>query len=292
MIRIHRHDDVVRLEMSTRRSRTVGVAVSAFLVRGVMIDTGFPGIGDDVERLLSSERLQGVMVTHWHEDHAGNLDRVVRRGIPVAAHADTLARSRAAERIPVYRRWTWGQPLPFSALITPLDVDGLELIATPGHSADHHVVWDRTTGSLFAGDLFIGVKVRVAHHDESPRALVASLRRVLALQPARVFDAHRGLLPDALAALRAKADWTEEIIARVTSMAREGAPPSRIEREVLGARESTDYVSFGEYSRASLVRAILHESSHLAATADVADAPAARAESGAGGGDADRDAGA
>ena len=267
MIRLHRHDDVVRLEMSTRRSRTAGFAVSAFLVRGVLVDTGFPGIGDEVERVLSSERLQGVIVTHWHEDHAGNVDRVVRRGIPVAAHARTLARARAPARIPLYRRWTWGQPVPFSIPVSPFDPDGLEMIPTPGHSADHHVVWDRATGTLFGGDLFIGVKVRVAHHDESPRALVASLRRVLALQPARVFDAHRGLLPDALSALRAKADWTEEIIGRVSSMAREGIPASRIERAVLGARDSTDYISFGEYSRASLVHAILHDTPVTASVA-------------------------
>jgi len=267
MIRVHRHDDVVRLEMSTRRSRTAGFAVSAFLVRGVLVDTGFPGIGEEVERVLSSERLQGVIVTHWHEDHAGNVDRVVQRGIPVAAHAETLARARAAARIPLYRQWTWGQPSRITIPIAPFDPDGLEMIPTPGHSIDHHAVWDPSTGSLFTGDLFIGVKVRVGHHDEAPRALVASLRRVLALQPARVFDAHRGLLPDAIPALRAKADWTEEIIARVTAMAREGIPVSRIEREVLGARDSTDFISRGEYSRASLVHAILHEEN---------DAPAAR----------------
>lgn len=259
MIRLHRHDDVVRLELSSRRTRMVGFSVSAFMVRGVLVDTGFPLIGDEFERVLSSERLQGVIVTHWHEDHAGNIDRVARRGIPLAAHAQTLARARAAERIAAYRRFIWGQPLPLTAQVVPFEPEGLEVIATPGHSADHVAVWDPGTGSIFTGDLFLGVKVRAGHHDESPRALVASLRRVIALEPARLFDAHRGLVPDARALLRAKADWMDAIIGRVESLARAGVPASRIARDVLGRRNSSDLISQGEYSRTSLVHAILHE---------------------------------
>ena len=81
MIRTERHGDVVRVEMSNRRSRLAGFSVSAFLVRGMLVDTGFPGVGDDVERLLASERLQGILVSHFHEDHAGNIAAAARRGI-------------------------------------------------------------------------------------------------------------------------------------------------------------------------------------------------------------------
>ncbi len=131
------------------------------------------------------------------------------------------------------------------------------MIHTPGHSPDHHAVWHASTGTLFAGDLFLGVKVRIAHHYERPRQLVASLQRVLALSPARVFDAHRGLLRDPLTALRAKVAWTESVIDAVSARARAGTPVSRIAREVFGARDFNDLVSRDEYSRLNLVRAIL-----------------------------------
>lgn len=259
MIRTERHGDVVRFEMFSRRSRLVGFSVSAYLVRGTLVDTGFPRVGDEVEQLLANERLQGVMVTHYHEDHAGNIARVARRGIPIAAHPDTLAFSRAPTPLAPYRRFTWGDPLPLVSPVTPFDPDGLEMIHTPGHSRDHHVVWDPSTGTLFAADLFIGVKVRVAHEYEEPRRLVASLKQVVALAPARVFDAHRGLLPDAPSAMRAKIAWTEEMIGRVERLARDGMPPARIARDVLGSRDRNDHFSLGEYSRANLVHAILHE---------------------------------
>lgn len=259
MIRTERHGDVVRFEMFSRRSRLIGFSVSAFLVRGSLVDTGFPRVGDEVEQLLAHERLQGVMVTHAHEDHAGNIARVARRGIPIAAHPDTLAHSRTPQPLAPYRRFTWGEPLPLVSPVTPFDPDGLEMIHTPGHSRDHHVVWDSATGTLFAADLFIGVKVRVAHEYEEPRRLVESLKRVVALAPARVFDAHRGLLPDALPAMRAKVAWTEETIGAVERLARDGMPPARIARDVLGRRDRNDHFSRGEYSRANLVHAILHE---------------------------------
>lgn len=259
MIRTERHGDVVRFEMFSRRSRLVGFSVSAYLVRGTLVDTGFPRVGDEVEQLLANERLQGVMVTHYHEDHAGNIARVAQRGIPIAAHPETLAHSRAPTPLAPYRRFTWGEPRPLVSPVTPFDPDGLEMIHAPGHSRDHHVVWDPSTGTLFSADLFIGVKVRVAHEYEEPRRLVASLKRVVALDPARVFDAHRGLVADAPSAMRAKIAWTEETIGRVERLARDGVPTARIVRDVLGKRDMNDHFSLGEYSRANLVHAILHE---------------------------------
>lgn len=257
MIRTERHDDVTRFDMSTHRSRMAGLSVSAFLIRGVLIDCGFPAVAEEVGGLLLRERLDGVILTHFHEDHAGNVETVAQRGIPIAAHPDTLALVRAPRPLPLYRRFTWGEAPPMRTPCSPFDPEALVMIHTPGHSPDHHAVWDAATGTLFAGDLYLGVKVRVAHHYERPRQLVASLRRVLALEPARVFDAHRGLVRDPLVALRAKLDWTESIVEAVLARARDGAPVAHIAREVFGARDMNDFVSRGEYSRVNLVRAIL-----------------------------------
>ena len=73
MIALTTHDDVTRLELSSRRSRLVGYSVSAYLVRGVLVDTGFPALARELERFLAERRPRGVLVTHEHEDHAGNV---------------------------------------------------------------------------------------------------------------------------------------------------------------------------------------------------------------------------
>ena len=273
MIEIHHHGDVVQLEMRSWRTRTAGYAVSAYLVRGLLVDTGFAGAAPHLDAWLrnarrsffhgSADGLQAATVTHAHEDHSGNAGLLQHRGVPVWIAPATRAAFAALGPIPWYRRFTWGSPHPLAAdagrqsnaaAVLPA---GIEVLAAPGHTPDHHVVWDSTTGTLFSGDLFLGVRVRVAHHSEEPRALVASLRRLAALDPARLFDAHRGSVPTPAAALRAKADWIEETIAEVERRAASGQSARRIRDELLGREPAEYYVSFNEYSKLQLVLAIL-----------------------------------
>src|SRR5690349_13176530 len=101
MLRIVDHGEVRELEMSSAASRLTGFKVSAYLHRGTLIDSGFPRAKAELARWLRSHPVQGAVVTHWHEDHAGNVPLLVRSGIPVTLGADTLARVRAARRLPL-----------------------------------------------------------------------------------------------------------------------------------------------------------------------------------------------
>ena len=140
------------------------------------------------------------------------------------------------------------------------DLAPLELVNTPGHSADHVAVWDTKRRILVSGDLFLGVKVRVAHEeDESPRALVESLRRAAALEPRLLLDAHRGPVRNAAAQLRAKADWNEEQIGEIERLAANGASERESVKRLFGGESVVGWVSGLEYSRRGFVRAVLRE---------------------------------
>jgi glyoxylase-like metal-dependent hydrolase (beta-lactamase superfamily II) len=141
----------------------------------------------------------------------------------------------------------------------PFDPAPLQFIPLPGHSPDHHVLWDPERRILAAGDLFLGVKVRVAHDHESPRTLVASLRTAAALEPRLLLDAHRGPLDDAASLLRAKIAWMEETIGAITDFARAGADEREIVQRVLGREDLVGYVSFGEYSKRAFVHTVLRD---------------------------------
>ena len=250
------HDDVLQLPLSTWRSRAVGYAVSAYLVRGVLVDTGFHGVRDLVARLVDERRPRGAFVTHWHEDHAGNVDLLARRGVPLAMSAATEAIVRATPRIPFYRRFTWEQMRALASDVRPFAPDDLALVATPGHSPDHHIVWDPATRTIFSGDLYLGVKVRVTHRAEDPYTIVESLRAARALAPVRLFCAHRGLVTDPMAQLGAKIDWMEATIGEIERRLAEGRDDASVAREVLGPEDVTGWVSRGEYSRRNLVAAV------------------------------------
>jgi glyoxylase-like metal-dependent hydrolase (beta-lactamase superfamily II) len=120
-------------------------------------------------------------------------------------------------------------------------------------------VWDAERRILVSGDLFLGVKVRVAHRHEAPRQLLESLRTAAALEPRLLLDAHRGPVGDAAAALRAKAGWLEETIGRIEAGNASGDRPREIARRVLGREGMVGYASAGEYSKLAFVAAVLDE---------------------------------
>lgn len=256
MLAIESHDDVTRVVMSTRLSRSLGFDVSAYLVRGVLIDSGFPAVRQEFGAYLARVRPEGVVLTHYHEDHAGNVNLVAARGLPIALSPATHETLLAGRRIGLYRQAVWGGLEPLTTAFERYAHDALEMIPAPGHSADHHVVWDAERETLFAGDLFLGVKVRAVHGGENPRTLARSVRAAAALGPRRVFDAHRGLVRDPVGSLNAKADWLDETIAAIERGIDAGRSDRAITRAVLGREASAHYVSNGGLSRINFVRAV------------------------------------
>lgn len=258
MLRETRHGDVTRLLFETRSSRAMGLDVSAYVVRDVLIDTAFPDVATELGRWLDANPVRGAIVTHYHEDHAGNTDLLAARGVPAWIAPETLHHIERPARIGLYRRICWGTPRALDRVPAPFHDDSLHVIPAPGHSVDHHVVWDAQTGTVFGADLFLGVKVRVAHPKEREdiRGQITSLRRVIALEPERYFDAHRGIVADPVTMLRAKADWLEETVRRIDELVADGLSDAQIARRVLGPVGMIDIVSAGDYSRRNVVRSV------------------------------------
>lgn len=250
---------VERVRLSSWRGRAVGYDVSAYLIDGVLVDSGFPRAREEVLAVVRQRRPRGAIITHWHEDHAGNVEALAASGLPLSMHPECERLLRERPPIRPYRRVVWGHSPRLVSAVTPFDAAPLELIGTPGHTADHRVVWDPTRRIVVSGDLFLGVKVRVAHEHESPRALVASLRAIAALEPRLLLDAHRGVVHDAAAQLRAKVAWTEETIGQIEALAASGASPREIVRRLFGGESLVGRASAGEYSRRAFVRAVLGE---------------------------------
>jgi len=255
MIESTRFDDVIRLRMWTWRSTAVGYDVSAYVVRGLLIDTGFRHVRRDLDRAIGELRPHGVIVTHWHEDHAGNAPTVGVE-LPTWMSPYTEAKLRERQQVKFYRHFTWGRPRALESPLRAPDLGPLVPVATPGHSPDHHVVWDPDTATLFSGDLWLGVKVRIVGDTENPYEIIKSLDTAIALGPRRMFDAHRGLVERPVDALRAKKDWLEETVVAIERRLDAGDDESAILRDVLGGEERTALYSQGEYSRRNLVRAI------------------------------------
>lgn len=259
MLQIERHGDVQQLRFTTPYTRSMGFEVSAFAVRGVLIDSGFPDAKRDLGHWLDSNQVDGAIITHYHEDHAGNIQTLAERGVHIRIAAETLDRLKAPPGIGWYRRWCWGSQPPLTVEPQLFAHPALELVHTPGHSTDHHVVWDAERETVFGADLFLGIKVRISHPwpREDVRAQIASLRRVVGLKPKRYFDAHRGLVPDAIAQLSAKAVWLEDTVGRIDQLAARGASDAEILRQALGGEDRLmAWSTLGDFSRLNFVRSV------------------------------------
>jgi glyoxylase-like metal-dependent hydrolase (beta-lactamase superfamily II) len=252
--------DVARWRMSSAAGRAVGYDVSAYVYRGIMIDTGLHRARRALAEMLSSVSIRGVVLTHWHEDHAGNATMLARRGIAVRVRPETEALLRERPSIQPYRRLIWGRPPALGNDVQRFLCDEFECVYTPGHSDDHQIVWFEDTRTLFSGDLFLGVRSRVVNVSEDPYQIIESLRRAAALGPERMFDAHRGAVANPVEALLARADWLAKTLEEIARRIAAGQSDRVIVKDLLGGEEAAAFVSFGEYSRRNLVRAVRRRS--------------------------------
>lgn len=255
MIECTAFGDVTRLRFWTWRSLAVGYDVSCYMVHGILIDTAFRHVGRELRAALHELRPSGVIVTHWHEDHAGNAPDLAET-LPLWMHQYTEAKLRERQQVRLYRHFTWGRPRALRGEVRAFDPAPLRLVHTPGHSTDHHVVFDERTRTLFSADLWLGVKVRVMGATENPYEIVASLTRAISLEPLRMFDAHRGFIDTPVDALTAKRAWLQDTIGAIERRLDAGDAEGVILREVLGGEERTAFASQGEYSRRNLVRTV------------------------------------
>lgn len=248
---------VLRLHMRSWQGRLAGYDVSAYVVRDALVDTGPPHAR---ARLLAAVRElapRGVVITHCHEDHAGNAAELAAMGLPLLLHPSCERELRRPEPIGLYRRMVWGSANPLTAPVRTFDPSPLTVLPLPGHTNEHLVVWDAERRILVGGDLFLGVKVRVAHGGESPRRLVQSLRAAVALEPRLLLDAHRGAVYEPVPLIQAKITWMEETIGEIERLDARGLAEREIARRVLGREELVGWVSRGEYSKRAFVRAVL-----------------------------------
>lgn len=235
----------------------------AYLIDGLLIDTGPPNQAAQMAAVLKEFPITQVVNTHHHEDHAGNNALVQRRlGITPQAHPAAIATLAALPPIQVYRKLTWGVAAnstaqPLGAVVeTPRY--RFDVLHTPGHADDHVVLYERQEGWLFSGDLFIADKHKLLRPEEDPFVMMSSLEAALSLDFGTIFCAHRGEVEDGRSALARKHVYMAETRDTVLELHQRGLSESEIVRRVFG-REDWFMRAFsgGNFSRKNLVEAFL-----------------------------------
>ncbi len=234
-----------------------------YLVDGLLVDSGPPNLARAVARLCRELAVRRCVTTHHHEDHCGGHRLLGEQlGIPLLAHPSGLARLARPETNPqLYRRVVWGvaTSAQAAALGDWLETPGFrfQVLHTPGHAADHIVLFEPERRWLFSGDLYLAPKLRYLRADEDIYALLDSLRRVLALEPQVLFCQHRGRVENAAAKLRSKLDFLTELGERIRALHHQGLDENEIARRVAGGDLLWRVWTGGHFSGRNFVRAFL-----------------------------------
>lgn len=235
----------------------------AYLVDGLLIDSGPPCTASELVRALRGRQLTQVVNTHQHEDHVGGSAALRDAfGITPQSPAMTIPFLENPPRIHLYRRIVWGQPRPFRA--APIDSCWIttaqyrfQLIHTPGHVADHHILFEPDQRWLFSADLFLAERVKYLRVDEDLGRLMSSLRFAADLEPQTIYCAHAGVVQDGAAALRRKTVYWEKLIANIHALHNQGLDPPAIRDRVLGPEGGMTRTSSGHFSKLNFVKAAL-----------------------------------
>ncbi len=234
-----------------------------YRIGDTIIDTGPPNQWRHVRRFLRERAVRHVLVTHHHEDHGGNGRHIQRElDAPVLAPSKALAAMRSGWSQPLIQKIVWGRPTTLEAEPLPEEIalaDGLRLrpLAAPGHAPDMTCFLEPDRGWLFSGDLYLAAKTRYMRWDEVLPELMASLRKVLALDFGAMFCAHRGIVHDGRAAVARKLDFLENLCGEARAQRRAGRSVREITRSLLGREDIIAYLSGFTFSKRLLIEAAL-----------------------------------
>jgi glyoxylase-like metal-dependent hydrolase (beta-lactamase superfamily II) len=177
---------------------------NTYLLRGgagdaVLIDagTGDPRHLAAIDRELGAGRheLARVLVTHGHHDHVAGAPLIAMRH----PHARFLKFPWPEEDARYQVAW---RSLADGETVDTFG-DTLTVVHTPGHSPDHIALWHAPTRAAFVGDLVVeGGSVLIDwSRGGNMNEYLASLERVIALQPLTLLPAHGPVVTDPLAVL-------------------------------------------------------------------------------------------
>jgi glyoxylase-like metal-dependent hydrolase (beta-lactamase superfamily II) len=257
--------------LDTHQLGTSGiVAATAVEIRKglVLFDTGsestFDNLAAELGRIgFAPADVRHVFLSHIHFDHAGAAWRFAELGATIYVHPrgaphliDPAKLIASAERIfgdDMQRLWGRIAPVPGQNVhvlhdgevvhVPPFDIRAIE---TPGHASHHNIyVWE---DNLFGGDI---AGVRLGHGPPIPpfvppelhiESWLESLEKIRAINPAKLYLPHFGLVPDSIPA---HVDAMEERVRRWSAWF--------LDRIRSGADEQQLIRAFADYEKSDLL---------------------------------------
>jgi glyoxylase-like metal-dependent hydrolase (beta-lactamase superfamily II) len=267
MIKLEIVDEILQIKMARTVFGKPLYFTAAYLVDGILIDTGCAHTAQELSAALSDYKIEVIVNTHFHEDHVGGNNRIVGEHKPrVYAHARAIPiiENPRLNSLKPYQKIIWGRP--DSCAVQPINNDlesnkcVFEIIETPGHSPDHICLFEKKHGWLFSGDAFIGGRDKALRADCNIWQIIESLKVMSVLNPSILCTGSGSVRKNPQQDFIDKVAYLEDLGSKLLQLFQTGYKYSEIRNMVLGREMAIAYYTLGHFSGLNLIRSYIENS--------------------------------
>jgi len=243
---------------------TVYYWTAAYLVDGLLVDTGCSFTAPELIGFLRDKTVNQVINTHHHEDHVGGNALVQKEyGLDIYAHPLAVPLIGKKMKLHQYQELVWGYPEPtiIKTIGDQIKTDQFifQVIYTPGHCPDHLCLYEPEQGWLFSGDLFVSENQKVFRADEDLHGIIDSLHKVIKLRNHELilFSSIGKVFAEGKSSIKKFLDHLEIISTKANNLASEGLSAEEITTQIFARESRMAFLTGGHYSIQNLIDQIL-----------------------------------
>jgi glyoxylase-like metal-dependent hydrolase (beta-lactamase superfamily II) len=237
---------------------------SAYLVDGLLIDTGCPHTAEEFVRSLEGRSIKVVVNTHYHEDHVGaNYLLQQKFGLRILASRKSIPLINMVHKQQSYLEVVWGTPVPTKVELLPDRIETehfrFDVVSTPGHCTDHVALVEPTQGWCFSGDLYSSREPKAIRPEEDMGETARSMQKLIDLKTDELvlFTGLGNVVRDGRETLRACIAYLKDLSQEAKRLARQGLSISAIRDQLFGRETILAGISEGDISAENMIRAVL-----------------------------------
>ena len=264
MIEINRFGEITQIRVSRELNGCPVYWVAAYLVDGLLIDTGCSHTADELISFLETEKVKLAVNTHYHEDHIGGNKKIQDMlKIEIFAHRDSVPLIASRPFLYPYQEIAWGHPEPADVKVIPgiIKTDKYEfrIIETPGHSSGHIVLTEMSKGWCFSGDIFTRENIKFIRPEENIGEQIKSLKMLLSLpgEKLELYTATGRVIKEGRISLSECIDNLTALEIKVKKLAQNGISTEEIMKILFGGEHSFSQLTNGQFSTMNLIKSLL-----------------------------------
>ena len=263
MIKVIQFQVITLIKMSRELGGKPLYWVAAYLVDGLLIDTGCRHTAEELVKFLEGQNLKFIVNTHYHEDHIGaNYILKQRFGIEIFAPRESVPLINQVPKLYPYQEMVWGYPEPTEVDCLPEKIETdhfhFDVVETPGHCKGHVALIEPEKGWCFSGDLFISERPKVIRPEENIAEITRSMKKLVNLKTNRLilFTSMGNVVHDGRKALQSCIEYFQDLSQRARQLEKKGFSISVIRDELFGRESSLAGFTDGQFSSENLIRAV------------------------------------